>query len=140
MNLIEFNKINNTMSNILYITSRNYIAHDVLIVHLVEKIGIEIEIVEYNSNMNCSTDYVVKFKEKVPDHYYGTFMLINYLAVYLYSTNEKFTRPSMLLCKHHYNVDTGNQYVQYITGPTTSVYNEINYRLVETTDTPFLFL
>ena len=123
------------MSNLLYITSRNYICPDKLIECLTKKIGIKPEIIEYNSNINCTTDYVIKFKENVPEH--GTFMLIDYCAIYLHSTNETFTRPSMLLCKHHYNVDTGNQYIQYISSPT---YKEINYRLVETTDTPFMLL
>lgn len=62
-------------------------------------------------------------------------MLIDYLAVYLHSTNETFTCPSMLICKHHYNVINGSHYEQY----NANVYKYENYRLV-TTDTPFLYL
>ena len=127
------------MSNLLYITSRDYISPDRLIIHLRKMIGIEPEIIEYNSNYNCTTDYVIKFKENIAEKN-GQCVFIQYpeLPVYLYSNNREFTRPSMLLAKHHYNLITGNQYTQYdITKP---VYKYENYKFVETEETPFLFL
>ena len=125
------------MSNLLYLTSHIYIGPDMLIEHLEEYIGSEVEILEYNSNTNMTTDYVVKFKENIPENKYDTTILLDYHAIYVYSNNTRFVDSSMIISKHHNNVITGNQYAQYIDKP---VYKYQNYRWIETTDIPFLYL
>ena len=125
------------MSNLVYLTTNIYIGPDMLIEHLEEYIGNEVEILEYNSNSNMSTDYVVRFKENVPKNKYDTTILVEYHAIYVYSNNTRFVNPTMIISKHHNNVITGNQYAQYINQP---VYKYQNYRWVETTDSPFLYL
>jgi len=120
----------------LYLTSHIYIGPDMLIEHLEEYVGSEVEILEYNSNSNMTTDYVVKFKENIPENKYDATILLDYHAVYVYSRDTKFADAS-IISKHHNNVITGNQYAQYINGP---VYKYQNYRWVETTDSPFLYL
>jgi hypothetical protein len=108
-----------------------------LIEYLEEYIGSEVEILEYNSNSNMTTDYVVRFKENVPENKYDTTILLDFHAIYVYSNNTKFADLSMIMSKHHNDVISGNQYAQYI---TKTVYKYQNYRWIETTDTPFLYL
>lgn len=134
------------MPNIVYLTSRMYVSPDRLVKHIEDYIGITVEIIEYNSQSNVRNDYIIQFKETIPEDKYekikqgNAYIIIDYYANRIYTDNTMFGSPTMTIAQHHYNVTTKTEYLKYPNTSSPSVYKYEICRWVETLDTPFLYL
>jgi hypothetical protein len=134
------------MSNILYLTSRNYVSPERLVKHIEDFVGIAVEILEYSSHINIRDDYTIQFKEPIPAEKYeliqkgNSYIMIDYYASRIYTDTSAFGSPSMIVSQHHYNFTTKKRYSKSSNGSKPYICKYENYRWVSTTDTPFVYL